>query len=400
MNDEMNLNEEQVADMPLGDTNASCECSFLPPEELAKEDVAVDYAAAIIQPESLSPYVFDKDEKKKAKKIVSRSFLGIFIYWLIIQGVFTVCWYASLYVAKTFFGDVGFDFVYSGAFSLLLQLLCYAIALPIFLAITKNIPKATTQKKNRLPFGQFMLLMLISWAVMILGSYISSLTDLAMTLIYGTPVDNAVDSMISNTPIWLVMLVVVVVGPIVEELIFRKVLIDRLSIFGDRTAILISAIAFGLFHGNLSQLFYAALVGLVFGYVYARTRRIWNSIFLHMIVNFLGSVIPMIGKWAQGNIDRLGDDMSILTAEEQTLYSLSSALSLSTSAIQGGVFIAGLVFLIIFLAKRKFKVSHSCEMPIPRKSRAGVYLCNAGVILFLVICAIQIAASLGMNILL
>ena len=192
--------------------------------------------------------------------------------------------------------------------------------------------------------------------------------------------------------------VVVIVGPIVEELIFRKVMIDRLSIFGDRAAILISAIACGLFHGNLSQLFYATLVGLLFGYVYARTRRIRNSIFLHMIVNFLGSVIPLIGQWAVDNIARLGNDITLLTPEEQSIYALSETVALAATALQAGVFIAGLVFLIIYLAKRKFKVSHSCEIPIPGRERAGVFLANPGVILFLVICAISIAASLGMNI--
>lgn len=403
------MNEEIKTKAFLPVTDFDGECSFSPPEEQKQKSsadltdenssFAEDRQIFYDEPAPLSSYVFDKDEKKKAKRIVSRTFLGVFFYWLIIQGVAAVIMLVAAVIAEKHYGEAGIAFVSSGTFTMLLQLVCYGVALPIFFAITKRIPRATTPKKNKLPFGQFMILVLIAWATMIIGSYVSSLVDLILTKMYGLPVNNVVDSMVSDTPLLLITLVAVIVGPIVEELIFRKVMIDRLSVFGDRTAIIISSIAFGLFHGNLSQLFYATLVGLVLGYVYSRTRKIWNSIFIHMIINFLGSVIPLIGQWASDNIMRLGDDMSVLSLEEQSLYSLSEALYLATSALQTGVFIAGLVFLIIYTVKRKFKVSHSCEMLIPRKERAGVYLANPGVILFIVICIISIATSLGMSIL-
>ena len=63
----------------------------------------------------------------------------------------------------------------------------------------------------------------------------------------------------------------VIVGPIFEEWLFRKQLIDHTRKYGEKTAILLSGLAFGLFHMNLFQFFYAFLLGLMFGYVYTRT---------------------------------------------------------------------------------------------------------------------------------
>ena len=48
---------------------------------------------------------------------------------------------------------------------------------------------------------------------------------------------------------------------------FRKLIIDRMSIYGDKLAIIVSSIAFGLFHGNFYQIFYATLIGFILGYV-------------------------------------------------------------------------------------------------------------------------------------
>ena len=85
-----------------------------------------------------------------------------------------------------------------------------------------------------------------------------------------------------------------VLAPVFEELVFRKVMVDRVLPYGEWPAILFSGITFGLFHGNLTQFFYAALLGMVLAYVYIRTGNILYSIGLHACVNFLGGVLPML----------------------------------------------------------------------------------------------------------
>ena len=86
----------------------------------------------------------------------------------------------------------------------------------------------------------------------------------------------------------------VVLAPVFEELVFRKVLVDRVLPFGEWPAILFSGITFGLFHGNLTQFFYAALLGMVLAYVYIRTGNILYTIGIHACINFLGGVLPLL----------------------------------------------------------------------------------------------------------
>ena len=75
---------------------------------------------------------------------------------------------------------------------------------------------------------------------------------------------------------------------------YRKLLMDKLGIYGDRLAIVVSAIAFGLFHGDINQIIYAALLGFVLAYLYSRTGNMWLCVLLHSVINFFGSIIPML----------------------------------------------------------------------------------------------------------
>ncbi len=61
---------------------------------------------------------------------------------------------------------------------------------------------------------------------------------------------------------------------------FRKEIIS-LRRYGEKTAIMFSALAFALFHMNVFQFFYAFGLGLMFGYVYTRTSRLRYSVAMH-----------------------------------------------------------------------------------------------------------------------
>ena len=57
---------------------------------------------------------------------------------------------------------------------------------------------------------------------------------------------------------WFTFTFSVVLAPVMEELIFRKVLIDRTIVYGDKAAVVLSGLLFGVFHGNFHQFFYAS----------------------------------------------------------------------------------------------------------------------------------------------
>lgn len=114
---------------------------------------------------------------------------------------------------------------------------------------------------------------------------LTTLVILGLEALSGHSTGNLLESMAVSTPTGLYLVIAGLIAPVMEELIFRKLLLDRLRPFGDRWAILISALAFGLFHMNLYQFFYATALGLIFGGVVLKTGKVWHGMLLHAIVN-------------------------------------------------------------------------------------------------------------------
>lgn len=95
---------------------------------------------------------------------------------------------------------------------------------------------------------------------------------------------------------WLIVLLLMIfIAPVSEELIFRGVVFHRANkLFGFACANIMQALLFGLYHGNLVQGIYAALIGLILGAVCYKFRTIYASILLHMIINASSLLMRMI----------------------------------------------------------------------------------------------------------
>lgn len=79
--------------------------------------------------------------------------------------------------------------------------------------------------------------------------------------------------------------VVTVVGPVVEELMFRGVGYGLLEIYGRWTAILVVGFAFGLVHGLVEGLPIIMAFGLGLAFLRARTASVYPCMILHAVFN-------------------------------------------------------------------------------------------------------------------
>lgn len=87
------------------------------------------------------------------------------------------------------------------------------------------------------------------------------------------------------------MLAMGVTGPVAEELVFRKHVMDSLDSYkSPALSIVFSALLFAVVHGNLSQAVPAFLLGILFGWLYFRTGSILLVSVLH-IVNNMATII-------------------------------------------------------------------------------------------------------------
>ena len=83
------------------------------------------------------------------------------------------------------------------------------------------------------------------------------------------------------------VLAVAVAPALIEEFLFRSAIMGSLLKFGKGFAIFTSSLIFGFIHGNLMQIPFAFLVGLVIGVMVVETESFWTGVIIHFINNFI-----------------------------------------------------------------------------------------------------------------
>lgn len=97
------------------------------------------------------------------------------------------------------------------------------------------------------------------------------------------------------------VLAVALMAPIVEEFIFRGLIMTRLSrAMPGWLAVVLSAAVFGACHGHPVWFGYAFVLGLFFGFMDLKANSIWPSILGHMAFNAIGEVISAVPETEEG----------------------------------------------------------------------------------------------------
>jgi sodium transport system permease protein len=97
-------------------------------------------------------------------------------------------------------------------------------------------------------------------------------------------------------PLWNLWLVLAVTPALCEETFFRGLMLSGLRRWGAPTAIIITALLFGLLHGSIYRLLPTFLLGLVLGYAVWRSGSLYCSIVIHALNN--GLIATLI--WSNG----------------------------------------------------------------------------------------------------
>lgn len=254
----------------------------------------------------------------------------------------------------------------------------YAIAMPLSLFLFL-IGKAEPPKPKKLSPLVWSGLLAICFALTCAGNVMGNIVNTVIGAITGEIPTNEIGELTANTPFWANLLFCGILAPILEEIFYRKLVIDRLRRYGDLFAVLASGLLFGLIHGNFSQFFYATFAGLLFGYIYLNTGRLRYTVALHMAVNLMGGVFSTelyklldLNTW-DGNLIQL-----ILEHQTAVLLFLGYLLFMLVCIIAAPIALA-LLWKYIRFRKPKTKLS--------RKDAARVFLLNPPVWL---LCAVVI----------
>lgn len=319
--------------------------------------------------------------EKDSKKYFSTVGLAVFVFMLLSYGSAMLISFLLLKFAPEWYENIA---VQSGL-SMVAQ---YGIGFPAALAILSRLPK-DTNPSEKLGVKGFFGFLCIAFTFMTVGSTIADATTGLVELLSGRQLVNPVVTMTSGTSFWINLVFMAILAPIIEELVFRKVICDRLLPLGEGYAIVLSGAIFGLVHGNLFQFFYAFLTGMLFSYVYVKTGRLRYTVIYHMIINFLGGVLlpwaidrlsPVLTEEMMARLSEVmqsGDTaaMEALSAE-LTPYMVPVAILSGYEILFTALSIAGVFVLFRGLKNVKFREG---LLPPDKESRIANVFCNAGV---------------------
>ncbi|VTQ89162.1 CPBP family glutamic-type intramembrane protease [Hathewaya histolytica] len=83
-------------------------------------------------------------------------------------------------------------------------------------------------------------------------------------------------------------ILIVIVAPICEEILFRGIILEMfLKKYSTLKSILVSALMFGIIHGNFIQGVETFFIAIILGYIYYKTNSLLPCIFLHFVNNFI-----------------------------------------------------------------------------------------------------------------
>lgn len=259
----------------------------------------------------------------------------------------------------------------------------YLVGLPLGLLIMRTVP-AAPREKSSFGVGRYLSLLPMCVFLMYAGNLVGTAVNALLGVLFPVSAANPLESFAMGTSLPLRILFVVILAPTVEELVFRKTLIDRMHPYGEKLAVVTSAAMFALFHGNFSQMFYAFALGAVFGYVYLKTGKIQYTMGLHIFVNFLGMVVgPAALERADLEALDSGDPAAMFTSGNLIFLAYVAALVILA--------VVGLVLLCVRSRRVAFE---QAELELPRGSRFKTVWINLGMVLLVLACLGLVVFSL------
>lgn len=191
--------------------------------------------------------------------------------------------------------SLAFEVIYELLYGLLYALTFIAPAFAFYLFSRRGKdyqpPELSFQLPQHMPLYIFAAIALVSAAGYV-NSYLIDLVDFGFLPDLGGISEGAT----TNVGLVLMVFTTAIVPGFVEELLFRGVILKNMLPFGRTTAVIGSALLFGLMHQNPGQFFYTTVAGLVLGYIYVHTRSLWCTVIIHMCNNFLAIVYTILGE--------------------------------------------------------------------------------------------------------
>ncbi len=140
---------------------------------------------------------------------------------------------------------------------------------------------------KRMPISDTVAMALVGMAFAVLANIATSWLMVVLEQA-GVPIPTFPDTVEPTTQsLWLNILSTAVFPALAEEMVFRAYVQGALRSCGTTASVVLSALLFSLFHGNILQVPFAFLMGLILGWLFASTGSILPSVLLHFGNNLM-----------------------------------------------------------------------------------------------------------------
>lgn len=147
----------------------------------------------------------------------------------------------------------------------------------------------------------------------------NSISEVFDTFSNNEEVSRSISDYISSI---LGILSITVLMPAFEEIFFRGLIFNELRKNTNIVvSIILQALIFAAFHGNMLQGIYTFILGVILALIYIWTKSIWSIIFLHIFYNILGTmVVPYLIQGLNYTIVYMSVGMIILVSSIVSIY--------------------------------------------------------------------------------
>ena len=265
----------------------------------------------------------------------------------------------------------------------------YLVAYPVCLLIMKKVP-ATSPDSSPLTKSKLLMYAVMGVTLMYAGNLLGVLINALLNHIFDLEPSSSIQDIIMNSSLLSNFFFAVILAPLAEEYLFRKILIDRTIRYGKGLAIMLSALFFGLFHGNFSQFFYAFGLGALFAFIYIKTGRLRYPIALHMLINFSGSIVApaLISRLDLEALETLAD----IPLDQLNPDELWPVIAPSLPALFGfGIYIfimlllAFIGFILLIVKRKSFRLHETTNLANKQERFKSIWL-NPFIVLFIMGC--------------
>lgn len=185
------------------------------------------------------------------------------------------------------------------------SLISFTIALIPILILAIQTKEYPFGQEEKLPFHQS-----FGWVVLgfFLAIFVQGLAGAIETYIFkietGSENTQNLVEIAKSFPAFFI--VFTIIGPILEEIVFRKVIFGALyTRYNFWTSVIISSIIFGIVHFEIEHLLIYASMGATFAFLYVKTKRLIVPIMTHILMNTFASIVTFYSDDLEKYLEQL-----------------------------------------------------------------------------------------------